>query len=292
MTSYKHTSFRIECAGINVRICCDDDSVYRFLFQNLGAMRSRSDGHSDIEYVISGQPGKLSLRRHNCDRSRDPVNFGELIYELESDLVVQLQLLRPDLLFLHAAVLTDGRSCHVITGASGAGKSTTCWGMLHHGLKYVSDELAPIVLPERTVFPYSHALCLKRRPPGSYPLPPRTVTSERGFHIPPDPTDPSRAASSPEQPAAPVRSLIFIEYSKLNRRPVVTPVDHAEAAARLYPNVLNALAHPHEGLAAVSTLTKDLRCFRLDAGELGSTCEMLAGLLCEPQDMIPPQYHP
>ena len=52
-----------------------------------------------------------------------------------------------------------------VLGKTGAGKSTTAWGLLHHGFSYLSDELAPIDLETLEVLPYRHALCLKRRPP-------------------------------------------------------------------------------------------------------------------------------
>ena len=61
----------------------------------------------------------------------------------------------------------------------------------------------------------------------------------------------------------------------------VTPIGHAEAAFRLYPNILNALAHQNEGLDAARRLTEHVRCFRVNGGPLRSTCDMIARIVRE-----------
>ena len=49
----------------------------------------------------------------------------------------------------------------LLAGASGNGKSTTAWALLHRGFQYLSDELAPLDLSAMTVHAFPHALCLK-----------------------------------------------------------------------------------------------------------------------------------
>jgi hypothetical protein len=99
-------------------------------------------------------------------------NDGEFLFLLEKDLTIELQKLRRELYFIHAAALTiDGKAC-LLLAPSGHGKSTTCWGLLHHGFGYLSDELAPLDLGTLEIQPYAHALCLKDEPPACYPLPP------------------------------------------------------------------------------------------------------------------------
>ena len=70
----------------------------------------------------------------------------------------------------------------------------------------------------------------------------------------------------------PVDSIFFVEYLQSNRKVRIEPVGHAEAATRLYPNILNALAHPNDGLDAALQLTRGANCYRVDAADIASTC--------------------
>src|SRR4030095_5001668 len=109
---------------------------------------------------------------------------GDFLYMFEKDMTIETQKLRPDLYFVHAAVLEmDGRALALVA-PSGYGKSTTTWGLLHHGFKYLSDELAPVHLTAMQVHPFPHALCLKTVPPNEYLLPEETIFTTRAAHVP------------------------------------------------------------------------------------------------------------
>jgi hypothetical protein len=94
---------------------------------------------------------------------------------LKKELTIDLQKIRRELYFLHAASLSLAGQGLLIVAASGRGKSTTAWALLHHGFDYLSDELAPVDLGSLRVQPYPHALCLKKAPPLPYSLPERTL---------------------------------------------------------------------------------------------------------------------
>ena len=79
----------------------------------------------------------------SSDIARDA---SEFLYKFEKDLTIQTQKLRRDLYFLHAATLELNCQALALVAPSGGGKSTMTWGLLHHGFKYLSDELAPIDL--------------------------------------------------------------------------------------------------------------------------------------------------
>jgi hypothetical protein len=200
-------------------------------------------------------------------------SLGDLTYVIESDLIVRLQLARPDLLFVHAAALEKEGVVHLVTGHSGAGKSTTCWGLLHEGFRYLSDEIAPIDVETGRVHAYPHALCMKRDPPPTHPVPPGTRRTSRGLHVPIS----RERLAVPDAPAV-LESVLFVEYDPDRPAPAVHAVGPAEAAARLYPNVLNALAHENHGLAAVSRLAARLDGYRLESAALAPTCRLVADL--------------
>jgi len=264
-------SIVLDIVGVNVRIECEGTALCDLLAGNFEGMMSAGNSHG-LEYRVRPEEDAngISVARAASDFRVLAKNAGELIYLLEADLVVQLQLMRPDLFFLHSAVISDGSGAVLVTGRSGAGKSTTCWGLLHHGFHYLSDELAPISLVHATVFPYSHALCMKSRPPNAYPVPADAHWTDRGVHIPPSAMPLPAVASD-----LPIKAMFFVEYKADADTPVIEEAGHAEAATRLYPNVLNALAHDKDGLAAVVQLTKHVPCFRVDAADLAATCIMI-----------------
>jgi len=262
----------ISCMGVNINLRCDHEPFMGLLQRNFEGMKSTEAPLYTLDYQVQLQPGNggFTISRRDSDFGRRFDQASELIYLLEGDLVVQLQLLRADLLFVHSAVVAVDEEAHLLVGGSGAGKSTTCWGLVHHGYHYVSDELAPIMIDAGLVAPYSHALCMKSPPPTDYPVPDATCATGRGYHIPL-----SAMPTVPIEDELPVRTIFFIDYQPDNDRATATPVGHAEAAARLYPNILNALAHDNEGLDAARQVTNNVRCFRVNAASLRSTCEVI-----------------
>ena len=278
MSGAKVHTIRFSCVGVNVSICCDDLQFDELLRRNFGAMQSADSSSSRLQYQIGSQPARdgYTLSRRDSGFDRRFENSSELIYLLEGDLVVQLQLLRADLLFLHSAVVSFDDEAHLIVGGSGAGKSTTCWGLLHHGFHYVSDELAPIAVGEGLVSPYSHALCMKSPPPPEYPVPDLNCATGRGYHIP--------LSAMPTQSVAadlPLRTIFFVDYQPENQTSEVSAIGHAEAAARLYPNILNALAHHNDGLDAARRLTEHVQCFRVSSGPLQRTCGLIRQIVSD-----------
>lgn len=272
MSIYSHT-FAI--VGIGIRIDCDSSSLCDIFAKNFACPAAVSNSFALQYHVRSiGKGGGFEVSRLDGDFRSTARDIGQLIYLLESDLVVQLQFLRPDLLFLHSAVISDGRLAYLFTGPSGAGKSTTCWGLLHHDFHYLSDELAPVSLEQGSVSPYSHALCLKSLPPVAYPTPDEALVTGRGIHIP-LPAMPTRPLGS----ELPIGSIFFVEHRERNKKASAEQVGHAEAATRLYPNILNALAHSNDGLDAALRLTRDIECYRLDAADLADTCRLVARII-------------
>lgn len=272
MSIWSHT-FAI--VGINIRIDCDSLSLHDTFANNFACPATDSKSF-DLQYHVKsiGLGDGFAVSRLDGDFHSTARDIGQSIYLLESDLVVQLQLLRSDLLFLHSAVVSDGRLAYLFTGPSGAGKSTTCWGLLHHDLHYLSDELAPVSLEKATVSPYAHALCLKSMPPAAYPTPDEALVTGRGIHIPlPAMPTPTLGGDLP------IGSIFFVEHQTRNKKASAEQVGHAEAATRLYPNILNALAHKNDGLDAALRLTRDVECYRLDAADLADTCQLAASII-------------
>jgi len=64
--------------------------------------------------------------------------------------------------------------------------------------------------------------------------------------------------------------------------PSVRRLTAGEAAARLYANALNPLAHAGEGLDGAIRIATASRCFELTTAELASTCALLTATMERP----------
>jgi len=258
--------------GRSVRIDCADSALRAVLAANYAAMvELKESGPFDLHYHVrrNRQPPGFALSRADTSTG-SAVNAGDLLYLLERDLVVQLQTMLPELLFLHSAALDlRGKAC-LLVGESGAGKSTTTWALLHHDFRYLSDELSPIDIKTLQVHAYPHALCLKQRPPSPYSLPGDALDLGRTTHVPTG-AMPKSAVLEPR----PIAALFLVKYSPGLDAPGLCTLEAAEASAHLYASALNALAHPNHGLNAVVRLAENVPCFALAPADLPSTCALI-----------------
>jgi len=250
---------------------CPDIALRRILVANFGAMSSSDEEHPvDLDYAVLSHEGVPSF---SLVREGQTTLFGsglsDLLYLLEKDVAVELQKRRADLLFLHSAAIDwQGTAC-LIAAESGRGKSTTTWALLHHEFGYLSDELSPVDLDSMQVFPYPHALCLKRLPP-AYPLPEEAFRLDRTIHVQTR-LLPTAVISEPR----PLGAVFLVHYCPDNTAPQLRAITPAEAAARLYANALNPLAHPCRGLDAAVRIAEHVPCYELSSAELPATCALV-----------------
>src|SRR5262245_23677244 len=167
-----------------VRISCQAPLPFDLLAKTYGSMRCQNDASADLEYVVDGNHERgFRITQVGCEPLLANED-GEFLYLFEKNMTMELQQLRRDLYFIHAAAVEFGGKATLLVGASGQGKSTTTWGLIHHGFRYLSDELAAVNLHTMRVYSYAHALCLKAEPPGAYPLPRQILRTSRTLHVP------------------------------------------------------------------------------------------------------------
>ena len=261
----------LRALDLAVEIDVEDEEIRALLERAFSALITPPDGttRADLTYRIDGSlPIVKVLRDH--DTVASATDEYDLLYGFEKDLTLQLQHHRADLLFIHAAALSFQGRVLLITAPSGTGKSTTAWGLLHHGFDYLSDELAPIDLKTMTVEPYPHALCLKAPPPPPHARPADVITTAWTRHIAPE-SVPCATVTEP----APVTTVMVLTREPGNSRPDITPITAAAAAAQLYGNGLNLLAHGNQGLDAVVRLARHCHCYHLSGGDLEATCRLV-----------------
>ena len=254
-----------------IHIQCNDETVYQLLKAGYGGLAIPHGKVPDLSYTVGHREVDAGyfLRREGQARLDAP-DIAEFLFFFEKDLTIELQRCRPDLYFLHAAAVALGEKAALLVAPSGTGKSTTAWGLLHTGFRYLSDELAPVNLDRMTVSPYPHALCLKREPPGPYPLPVDTLRTSETFHVPVEHL-PAKMVSMPVVLAA----IFFLRREGAHEQPSTREVSVGEASARLLANALNPLAHRADGLDAAIEIARQVRCFELHVTGLVETCETI-----------------
>lgn len=249
--------------GCNVGVNCVDEESFELLRECYSAFVRDPDSNSKLKLSYDVSPAadadgwELRFGEHlvHCGNSSD------LLYDFEKSMTLQLQMLRTDLFFVHAAAVSFNDRCVLISGASGSGKSSLAWSLSHSGFGYLSDELAPIHPTEMHVEPYPHALCLKTKPKSGPPLPTSTIRTSDTLHIPAHEL-PSHA---PDR-ALPVGILVFIDSRHDGCGLETSEISHAEAGARLYSNGLNQLAHTRDGLPVAMSIARKIPSYLMTGG--------------------------
>lgn len=254
---------------------CKGASVHELLLAAYGRMATPPGSSSDISYFVSranNGPGFFVTRAGQ--ESLVAQDAGEFLFLFEKDLTIELQRRRPDLFFIHAAAVEFDGKAAIIAAPSGTGKSTTTWGLLHEGFRYLSDELAPIDLERMAVHPYPHALCLKTDPPLPYLLPEGTLRTTETLHIPVK-FLPAEAVMTPTS----LTALFFLSRDASQKQCWVRQISIGEAAARLLANALNPLAHHGDGLDAAIHVAQQARCFELHVADLTGVGSVMRNIL-------------
>jgi hypothetical protein len=265
------TELSLSVVGVPVSIGCADSHARALLELTCEGFGVSAQEPSALGYRIerSDSSGAFVVARDDGARlvAQDE---ADMLWTLDGDLVVEIQKRRPELYFLHAGVLELGQRAFVLAAPSGHGKSTTTWALLHHGFRFLSDELAPLDLQSLTVHPFPRALCVKRDPPAPYPLPAGCLRTSRQAYVP------TRYLPAPVWTTPlPVAATFFLRLDLEASRSMALPVSRAEACARLYANSLNSLAHSADGLDAALRIAEGQPCFELVSADLTETALLI-----------------
>jgi hypothetical protein len=265
-------ALHLEVLDCGVQIECADQDAHALL-ENIYRSFKQPIRQARVSYhITSGSPDGLFITRHGyC-----PViarGLGDFICKFDKDLIIETQKLRPDLYFVHAAVVAFGGHAIALVAPSGFGKSTTTWALLHHGFKYLSDEIAPIDPRTLRVLPFPRALCLKNSPPRDYSLPSAVIATGRTIHVPTG-VLPNATITEPLS----LDSILFLRFIGKGEFPGLKRLGAAESTVRLCTNALNPLAHRDCGLDSAMAIVANARCYELLTGDLRSTCELVRSL--------------
>ncbi len=257
-----------------IRFRCQEPRSLALVSAAYGPMRGDLV-EANLDYVVGRDMGPAAFfvertGREVCTAPDD----GTFLALLDEQIAIELQTLRPDLYFIHAAVLERADTAVMLAAQSGSGKSTLCWALLHHGFRYLSDELGPVDTQTIRVYPFPRALALKTEPPVAYPLPPTTIRTSRTLHVT-EADIPGGIVRGPTR----ISTIFFLSYDVEAPAPSVRRLTAGEATARLYENALNPLAHSGDGLDGAIRIASQARCYALTTADLTATCSLLAETL-------------
>jgi len=252
----------------------NSEDLYKMINHVYGAMithKPKCEPH--LSYILI----KIDLDHMSITREGDSSKYfasslSELLFLFEKDMTIELQKIRSDLLFIHSAALTIDGEAILLVAPSGTGKSTTAWAMINSGFSYLSDELAPIDLNSLTVMPYPHALCLKAIPP-IFKLPDDTLYTSHTIHVP--------INEFCDNNVRPLKAIFYLEFNAESVKPEIHRVTTAEAAANLYANSLNILAHGENdsGLNVAIKVAGQVNNYKLKSNDLEKTCKEIKLLM-------------
>lgn len=185
-----------------------------------------------------------------------------------------------DHLLVHASAAEHEGRCLLFPAPMDSGKTTLVAGLVRAGLRYVTDEAAPLHLSSLTVTPYPKPLHLDT---GSWSvladLRPRVSQAVEPYlrgqwYVPPTRIRPDALAP----PAVP-RFVIAPRYAP-GARTELLPLTRAEAVVLLYDQAFNAGAvGERRALEALAAAVRRCACYRLVVSDLDRACQLVLGLL-------------
>ena len=270
----------LRACGVTFHVQCSDAAIAALVEVAFGALIAPLSSPSEVTGHYQIQRGSTAQGYSVCDFGGVVAEIEDadtLLWHLDKSLILALQHRRPDLYFVHAAAVAVAGGVGVLAAPPGTGKSTLTVALLEKGFTYLSDELAPIDIRRRLVHPYAHAINLKSTPPHPLRLPPGSVAIGRRFHVPAC-LFPGAAAS---QETLPLVAFIFPERSS---EPAARcrRIGPSLAAAHLFANALNALAHQNDGLDVAVSLARRIPCFLINIRDLSAACADIEAVMTVP----------
>lgn len=200
-------------------------------------------------------------------------SFGEAISAVEAAITADLTRYPHRLHVVHGGVVYGPAGDLLLSGDSGAGKTTLSLGLATRGFRVGGDDMSVYDPAGDTYVPHPRCFHIDARSAEllagiGLALPAEGMRDQ--FVTPGD-----LGLASP--PAARVRYVFLLEPERL-AAPRIEPETQAQAAARLLMQTGRGQFTGMDGVRAIARLTGGARCFRLWSGELGATVEAVAQL--------------
>jgi len=183
---------------------------------------------------------------------------------------------------IHAATVEMDGQALILPGEPGSGKSTLTAGLLARGWSYLCDEFALIDPKTLIVAPFPRALCIKQQ---SFPIIARLglpLHRARRYHKAAKGRvaflKPLDVRPNAEGRHSRIRWVVFPKYVA-GAEPSLATLSRSRAAFELAGQCFNLPVHQGRAVAALAKVARDADCYRLTAGDLEATCDLLESRL-------------
>ncbi len=203
--------------------------------------------------------------------------LGECLYGIEASLAGDVTKHDHGFFSIHGGVLYTPAGGLLLSGYSGAGKTTLTLALAARGLRVGGDDLALL----------DPANCLLHPVPRCFHIEGRTaeLVAALGLHLPEDalrdqfvtPHD----LGATELPPVHARFVFLLEPERLDQPRIVVETQ-AQAASALLLQTSRARFPDLQAVRTVANLTAGARCFRLWSGDLGATADAVLNVLRQP----------
>jgi hypothetical protein len=270
---------------------------YRALNLRFGVRCSDPDSGAYLDYVLSGlrsdedQPEVwYSIGRSDRKPERPHLLFfgSELVAEAHSKAFAIKTLLwhlnaatverAGPFIVLHAGGVVLDEAGVIISGPSGAGKTTLTAALVRAGFGYLTDEALAIDPTTGFLQAYAKALTIQ---PGSWELladlrPPASDLSPKVWHVAPSDIRPD-AISAPTSPTM----VLLLTRRGANEREVtgLEEVSRSEAALELAQQCFGFSAGAPETLPVLASLLSRCACFRISTDDLDQAVRSVKQLM-------------
>jgi hypothetical protein len=203
--------------------------------------------------------------------------LGDCLYTIEGSISGDLTRYDHGLHFVHGAVVYAEQGDILLTGNSGAGKTTLSLALAARGLRVGCDDIAVLNPVDGLLQPHVRCFHIDARS--------AELLAGLGLELPADALRDQfvtlRDLGMPEPAPARPRFIFLLEPE---RRPVplIVPETQAQAASALLMQTGRGRFSDLDGVRAIARLTGAARCFRLWSGDPASTASAVLELCAKP----------
>ena len=201
-------------------------------------------------------------------------SLEQALQEIEA--VICGQIIRQPLGYhpVHAALLQSPGGGLIISGRSGAGKTTLALALQSRGLPLAADDATLLSDQNNLLYPVPRCFHLDQHSIRLLEADGMAITrrsSSHGFVTPRDLSD---------SPLAP-QKLSFAFFLQPERRsaPGVVPMTQAQMATTLLNETARGRVTPLKGVTAIAEMVSSCQCFALHSGTLAETADAVADLV-------------
>jgi hypothetical protein len=190
---------------------------------------------------------------------------------------------------VHAGSLVHDGGALIISGKSGAGKTTLTLALVSRGLRILSDEFALSAPDATTILPYRRGVHIRPGTPELIAelqfLHERPYDSlSGGLHWTLPPAELEKAFPSCLAEPAPLQHVVLLEGRRGVGASELEPVENGVAAVELVGATTTAADDFSGAMRRMTRLVDDVRCARLQHRNLESSVELLLSWLVQSDD--------